>query len=112
MHVLFIYFFSDAPSDLAVVEAPVGDETNPKNIDIELNIGTRNKKIQLHLERNDNLNMDATVFVPRVDANGKSVLVKELVPVDTVRQTCCDVTHKISPPPLPVSFPWIRGRDA
>lgn len=62
----------------------MGDDSNPKNIDIELDIGTRNKKIQLHLKRNDDLNMDATVFVPRVDSTGKSVLVKEMVPVDTV----------------------------
>lgn len=83
-YIFIIYVFVEEPSDLAMVEAPVGDDSNPKNIDIELDIGTRNKKIQLHLKRNDDLNMDATVFVPRVDYTGKSVLVKEMIPVDTV----------------------------
>lgn len=83
-YIFIISIFVEEPSDLAMVEAPVGDDSNPKNIDIELDIGTRNKKIQLHLKRNDDLNMDATVFVPRVDSTGKSVLVKEMIPVDTV----------------------------
>lgn len=90
-YIFIIYVFVEEPSDLAMVEAPVGDDSNPKNIDIELDIGTRNKKIQLHLKRNDDLNMDATVFVPRVDSTGKSVLVKEMIPVDTVGK----LRHKI-----------------
>ncbi|XP_061178344.1 uncharacterized protein LOC133186979 [Saccostrea echinata] len=73
---------NESPTDLAVVEAPV-EEKNPKNIDIGLNIGNKNKNLELHLERYDELNANAFVLVPRVTSDGKSVLVRDEVPADS-----------------------------
>lgn len=67
------------------MEAPGCEGKSPENIDVDLNIGSKNKKIQLHLKRNDKINADAIVFVPRVDSKtGKSVLERESIPFNAV----------------------------